>query len=354
MCIVRAGATSAEFLHGGDTFDLNGSAMSTEIAGLKEKFLAFDKDGDGTINTKELGPFLGSIGLHPTRRELDEMVRHADMDGDSTIDFPEFVSLMRARKQRLMAVARAKAGRQHALPVLKNSGAPKHGASAGARGSEAATKEEMGNKKVMNRRQSWGTLRMSQIVSEARQASPTDLEAKLLSGKSEAAQDDGLTFAVDTHSINVVDPVGGSPACVVVLTFPFTVNLADNWSSKDKSRRAISKNKNRKHRLKPRRGEDDSSAETQESVTLSVLSSSFAAPMSGSVEWLTKHRLLKCQRLRARDVYSLEVWPPLLQKHFLRNLGSRRVQAAYSDAEVALHVWPKVLRRFRHHAGEGR
>merc|ERR1712138_352273 len=68
-----------------------------QIAEFKEAFSLFDKDGDGTITTKELGTVMRSLGQNPTEAELQDMINEVDADGNGTIDFPEFLSLM-ARK----------------------------------------------------------------------------------------------------------------------------------------------------------------------------------------------------------------------------------------------------------------
>nr|XP_028602731.1 calmodulin-like protein 1 isoform X2 [Podarcis muralis] len=68
-----------------------------QIAEFKEAFLIFDKDGDGAITTKELGTVMRSLGQNPTEAELKEMIDKLDADGNGTVDFPEFLSLM-ARK----------------------------------------------------------------------------------------------------------------------------------------------------------------------------------------------------------------------------------------------------------------
>ena len=71
-----------------------------QIAEFKEAFSLFDKDGDGTITTKELGTVMRSLGQNPTEAELQDMINEVDADGNGTIDFPEFLSLM-ARKMTL-------------------------------------------------------------------------------------------------------------------------------------------------------------------------------------------------------------------------------------------------------------
>lgn len=56
-------------------------------------------DGDGSITTKELGTVMRSLGQNPTEAELQDMVNEIDADGDGTIDFPEFLTMM-ARKMK--------------------------------------------------------------------------------------------------------------------------------------------------------------------------------------------------------------------------------------------------------------
>ena len=70
-----------------------------QIAEFKEAFALFDKDGDGTITTKELGTVMRSLGQNPTEAELQDMINEVDADGNGTIDFPEFLTMM-ARKMR--------------------------------------------------------------------------------------------------------------------------------------------------------------------------------------------------------------------------------------------------------------
>ena len=91
-----------------------------EISEVKEAFSLFDKDGDGTITTKELGTVMRCLGAlllihlrplalvllrstllgqNPTENELIDMINELDADENGTIDFPEFLMIM-IRKKR--------------------------------------------------------------------------------------------------------------------------------------------------------------------------------------------------------------------------------------------------------------
>jgi len=70
-----------------------------QINEFKEAFSLFDKDGDGTITTLELGTVMRSLGQNPTDAELQDMINEVDKDGNGEIDFPEFLSMM-AKKFR--------------------------------------------------------------------------------------------------------------------------------------------------------------------------------------------------------------------------------------------------------------
>jgi calmodulin len=45
-----------------------------EIKLFREAFSLFDKDGDGTITTKELATVMRTLGQNPTEIELQDMV----------------------------------------------------------------------------------------------------------------------------------------------------------------------------------------------------------------------------------------------------------------------------------------
>jgi Ca2+-binding EF-hand superfamily protein len=57
------------------------SYISYILSEFKEAFSLFDKDGDGTITTKELGTVMRSLGQNPTEAELSDMINEVDADG---------------------------------------------------------------------------------------------------------------------------------------------------------------------------------------------------------------------------------------------------------------------------------
>jgi len=79
--------------------DMADQLSEEQISEFKEAFSLFDKDGDGTITTIELGTVMRSLGQNPTEAELQDMINEVDADGNGTIDFPEFLTMM-ARKMR--------------------------------------------------------------------------------------------------------------------------------------------------------------------------------------------------------------------------------------------------------------
>ncbi|XP_048736680.1 calmodulin-beta-like [Ostrea edulis] len=65
-----------------------------QIRELREAFRLFDKDGDGSITTDELGTVMRNLGQFPSSEELNLMLKEIDIDGDGTFSFEEFVQVM--------------------------------------------------------------------------------------------------------------------------------------------------------------------------------------------------------------------------------------------------------------------
>ncbi len=56
-----------------------------------EAFKFFDRDNSGYITAEELKQVLDTIGQKLTKAEIEEIIRQADVDGDHTINYQEFV-----------------------------------------------------------------------------------------------------------------------------------------------------------------------------------------------------------------------------------------------------------------------
>ena len=50
------------------------TVTDAELDSFKETFMMFDKDGDGSVSTKELGAVMRSLGNNPTEEELEELI----------------------------------------------------------------------------------------------------------------------------------------------------------------------------------------------------------------------------------------------------------------------------------------
>ena len=84
-----------------------------QIAEFKEAFSLFDKDGDGSITTKELGTVMRSLNLNPTEAELQDMVSvfflfyftFCVMEGNVfRLSFSVFVFLWKSMKYMLRVI----------------------------------------------------------------------------------------------------------------------------------------------------------------------------------------------------------------------------------------------------------
>ena len=53
---------------------------------MREAFRLFDKDGDGSISTDELGTVMRNLGQFPSSDELSTMIKEIDIDGMNYTD----------------------------------------------------------------------------------------------------------------------------------------------------------------------------------------------------------------------------------------------------------------------------
>merc|ERR1711988_1807694 len=65
-----------------------------QIAEYKEAFAMFDKTKDGTIEAAELASVIRTLGQDVTDGEVQEMLKEVDIDGNGSVDFPEFLQMM--------------------------------------------------------------------------------------------------------------------------------------------------------------------------------------------------------------------------------------------------------------------
>ena len=56
-----------------------------EVEQYREAFSLFDKNGDGTVSTSELGTIMRSLGQTPTEAELRDIIANVDKNGKMNI-----------------------------------------------------------------------------------------------------------------------------------------------------------------------------------------------------------------------------------------------------------------------------
>jgi Ca2+-binding EF-hand superfamily protein len=70
-----------------------------QLCDYMEAFKFFDKDGNGSIEMKELQYVLKRLGVEPTTQEVKEMLDMIDTDRSGTIEFPEFLNMLCTAEQ---------------------------------------------------------------------------------------------------------------------------------------------------------------------------------------------------------------------------------------------------------------
>ena len=71
----------------------------SQIAELRESFSRFDQNGDGSISREELKIIMKDLGQNLSDRELNRMIEEVDKNNSGTIEFPEFLAMIKGKIQ---------------------------------------------------------------------------------------------------------------------------------------------------------------------------------------------------------------------------------------------------------------
>merc|ERR1719389_870501 len=74
-----------------------GALSEEQIDEIREAFSLFDGDASGAIDVRELKAAMRALGFEVKNDELKKMVTDIDNDGNGTIEFVEFLSMMTAK-----------------------------------------------------------------------------------------------------------------------------------------------------------------------------------------------------------------------------------------------------------------
>ena len=78
-----------------------------QLKELREAFRLFDKNNEGKIGVDELGEVMKTMGLDPSKEELQDIIDNADKNGNRKLDFDEFASFMVKKVRGNKALAKA-------------------------------------------------------------------------------------------------------------------------------------------------------------------------------------------------------------------------------------------------------
>ncbi|CAI2382280.1 unnamed protein product [Moneuplotes crassus] len=73
---------------------MNSNINDDEKKLFRENFNAFDTNGDGRLDVKELSTALRSVGFHLTQKDAEAIHAEADRDGSGYIEYDEFERLI--------------------------------------------------------------------------------------------------------------------------------------------------------------------------------------------------------------------------------------------------------------------
>ncbi|KAL5204698.1 hypothetical protein ABZP36_009569 [Zizania latifolia] len=66
-----------------------------QVSDFRDAFSLFDKNNNGYISREELGTVLTRLGMSPSQQDLQDMIVAVDEDGNGTIEFHEFLAIMK-------------------------------------------------------------------------------------------------------------------------------------------------------------------------------------------------------------------------------------------------------------------
>ena len=81
--------------------------IAEQLVEFLEAVSVFNGDGDGTVTIVKLGTVVRSLGQNLTEAELQDMINELGVDGNGTIDFLEYLSLMARRMKDTEAGSRS-------------------------------------------------------------------------------------------------------------------------------------------------------------------------------------------------------------------------------------------------------
>jgi len=79
-----------------------------QILDFKDAFKKFDQDGSGEISTDELGTVMRMLGHELKQYQLEDCIAIVDADGSGSVDFEEFLELMKIKTKESQEEAEVK------------------------------------------------------------------------------------------------------------------------------------------------------------------------------------------------------------------------------------------------------
>ena len=88
-----------------------------QIAELKEAFVLYDMEGDGTIAAKHVGTVMRSLGQNPRESEVENLIIRAGSSTDGNVSFKQFLLMM---GQRYLDVPDSQAEKASVINSFRN------------------------------------------------------------------------------------------------------------------------------------------------------------------------------------------------------------------------------------------